>query len=377
MKIPFAKPDITKGDIQEVDNFLLNCDGQLTQGLQVAKFETTFSGYIRNRNFEGAVINEGCIATSSCMTALHLSYLALGIGPGDEVICPAMSHVATAHAIELVGAKPVFIDSKKDGNIDVRLIQKELETNRNIKAVSLVHYVGNPCNMAAINFLAKEYGVKVVEDCALSLGSRVEKVHTGLLGMCGAFSFYPTKHITTGEGGMFVTKDHDLYRKAKQIASFGKTSGTHADYDIGLLGGNFRMSEIQAVMGLSQLKRLTENLEIRRRNLDILTELSIFIHIDKRVHSIFGGSYCANLRCVGREARNNIRGKLENKGIQTSIYYPHPISRLSYYRNKYGYAPVKYPEAIKIADTTLALPIGPHVTEEMMNYMVKCLKEVL
>jgi len=367
MKIPFAKPDITKEDIQEVNNFLLNCDGQLTQGEKVEEFEDRFSDYIGGGY---------CVATSSCMAALHLSYLALGIGPGDEVICSAMSHVATAHAIELVGAKPVFIDCKKDGNIDEGLLER-VKKDDNIRAISLVHYLGNPCNMDYINRIAKDFGVFGIEDCALSLGSRVDDIHTGLTGTCGAFSFYPTKHITTGEGGMFVTKDYDLYRKAKQIASFGKTSGTHADYDIGLLGSNFRMSEIQAVMGLSQLRRLTKNLEIRRRNLDILTELSIFSHIDKRVHSIFGGSYCANLRCVGREARNNIRGKLENKGIQTSIYYPHPIPRLSYYKNKYGYASVKYPEAIKIADTTLALPIGPHVTEEMMNYMIKCLKEIL
>ncbi len=395
MKIPFAKPEITEQDIMDVTCFLSSCDGQLTQGKKVKQFEQKFSRYISSNrgdkygySFEIDLKKEifkmqygnYCLATSSCMSALHLAYLALGIGPGDEVICPAMSHVATAHAIELVGAKPVFIDCSSDGNIDGNLIRNELFKNDKIKAISLVHYLGNPCGMEYIMHTAKDFNIPVIEDCALSLGSRLDGIHTGLFGTCGAFSFYPTKHLPIGEGGMFVTKDYELYRKAKKITSFGKTEGTHADYDIGLLGGNFRMSEVQAVMGLSQLKRLSKNLEIRKKNLDRLKkEFNVtanIINVPKRIR-ITGGTYCAILRCKSKDKRNVTRNSLKLCDIQTSIYYPHPIPRLKHYRKKYGYAPIRYPEAIKIADTTIALPIGPHIIEEMMDYMIECLKEII
>ena len=366
IKIPFAKPDITLEDIQAVNNFLLNCDGQLTDGEMVSDFENKFSNYIDKAS-------SYCIATSSCTSALHLAYMALGIGSGDEVIVPAMTHAATAHAVELVGAKSIFIDCKSDGNIDEFLIRKELEGNRSIKVISVMHYVGNPCLMDLICDRAKEYGVRVVEDCALALGSRLKGKHVGLLGDCGAFSFYPAKHITTGEGGMFVTTDYDLYRRAKSICRFGKEDErSSSDYNIDKLGSNFRMSELQAVLGISQLKRRDKFLEVRQRNLSKLLYLNNGININ-----IFGSSYCAILKCDTVYSRNEIIDKLKKKEIQASIYYPHPIPRLKYYANKYGYAPIRYPEAIRIADTTIALPIGPHVTEEMMSYMIECLKEIL
>jgi len=368
MKIPFAKPEITKEDVQDINNFLLNCDGRLTQGEKTYSFEKRFEEYIGGGY---------CLATSSCMSALIMSYLALGIGRGDKVIVPAMSHVATAHAVEMVSATPVFVDCNENGNIDYRLIEDLLWYDRGIKAISVVHYLGNMVQMKAICDLACDYNLSIIEDCALALGSRLDNKHSGLWGSCGAFSFYPTKQLPIGEGGMFVTKDYDLYKRAKAIRTFGKTEGGNAEYNIGLLGANFRMTEMQAVLGVSKLKGVDKELKIRGENLDRLKrEFNIISPVGNvpSVMRIFGGSYCAILNCKNKEDRTAKRNILQKEGIETSIYYPHPISRLKYYRDKYGYAPIRYKNAEYIADCTIALPIGSHAD---MDYMIGVLKEII
>jgi len=217
--------------------------------------------------------------------------------------------------------------------------------------------------------VSENYGLRVVEDCALALGTKVEGKHIGLFGNCGCFSFYPTKHITTGEGGMFVTNDYKLYEKAKIISRFGKTSGGASDYDIGLLGSNFRMSEVQAVLGRTQLKKIDKILKIRHRNLDRLKATF--------PDNICGGSYCAILHCNSLEDRDRKRKLLKDKAIETSVYYPKPVPALKFYATKYGYAKGRYPNAIRIAETTIALPIGPHITNKKMDYMIKSLKEII
>src|SRR5581483_10945820 len=160
-----------------------------------------------------------CVVSSG-MAALHLSYIELGVGPGDEVIVPALTHTATAHAVEAVGAKPVFADCEIDtGNIDVSQLENLIGPKT--KALSLVHFLGIPCEMDSIMKLAEKHRLKVVEDCALAIGTRYKGKHAGLFGDTGCFSFYPAKHITTGEGGMLLSKHPGLAERAHKTRGFG------------------------------------------------------------------------------------------------------------------------------------------------------------
>lgn len=363
--IKFAKPDITAVDYSRVKALLRDND-QLTDGVKCRTFEKKFSDYIGGAN---------CLAVSSCMAALHLSYLVLGIGPGDEVICPAMSHVATAHAIELVGARPIFVDCRNGGNIDVHLVKKNI-TSRT-KAITVVHYAGKSADMDKIIPLAEDYDLRVIEDCALAIGTKssYDNNHVGTQGDCAAFSFYPTKHITTGEGGMFVTRSSVKYEKAKRIARFGKIGGA-SDYDVVYLGLNYRMSEMQACLGISQLERIKDYIQKRRDN---------YIHYVSRLGSYGAGGismfigdsyYCFVKYFRSVEERNRMKLILKDKGVETSIYYPHPIPRLDYYRKKYGWRKLLYRNAISIADRSLALPTGPHITTEDIDYIADVIKEV-
>lgn len=369
MKIPFAKPDITKEDVEAVKNVLENQD-RLTDGLQCRKFESDFYRYIKGVTDPTTILISNALATSSCMAALHLSYMTLGIGPGDEVLCPSLSHAATAHAIEMVGARPIFVDSNGgDGNIDARNLEKYI--TKNTKAITLVHFLGKSCNMKVIMEFADNFGLYVVEDCALGLGSKFNNQHVGTFGDCSAFSFYPAKHITTGEGGMFVTKDAELFERAQDIMTFGKEGFGH-DYDIVRLGSNFRMDEMSAALGRSQLKRIDKNLEIRRWNyLKYERELenNSFCSGDIEQH----GAYA--FRFQAGTDRFHYMNRLENANIGYSIYYPHPINRLSYYRKKYGWRKKVYPNAIKVADESLCLPAGQHITSEKIEYIIKVIND--
>ena len=191
-----------------------------------------------------------------------LAYFNLGIGPGDEVIVPAMTHVATAHAVELTGAKPVFVDAEiKTGNIDIDQIEAAITTNT--KALSVVHFLGMPVDMDRINQIAEKHNLFVVEDAALAFGTKYKGKHAGLLGDLGVFSMYPVKHITTLEGGLILSKHPDMLEKIALQRAFG-VDRTHGErkipgqYGVNMLGLNYRMNELQAAIGICQIDRLND-----------------------------------------------------------------------------------------------------------------------
>ena len=193
--IPFGRPWITDADREAVMEVL---QGHiLTHGPQGQAFEKEFAAFTGDQAH--------CVTVSSGMAALHLAYLHFGIGVGDEVIVPAQTHVATVHAVEWVGAQPVFVDCDgATGNLTAAGIAAAISPRT--KAISVVHFNGIPCSMAEIMAVAEPHGLKVIEDCALAVGARYQGKHVGLWGDAGCFSFYPVKHITTGEGGMFITR---------------------------------------------------------------------------------------------------------------------------------------------------------------------------
>jgi perosamine synthetase len=359
--IPFARPSITEADREAVFEVL---EGHvLTHGPRCRSFEKDFADFLG----EGA----HTVSVSSCMAALHLAYLHFGIGVGDEVVVPAQTHAATAHAVEWTGAKPVFVDcDPATGNITATAIEAAI-TDRT-KAISVVHFVGIPCDMPPIMELAARFNLRVVEDCAVALGTRFDEVHVGLFGDAGCFSFYPVKHITTGEGGMFVSRHEKAVDAVGRLRAFG-VDRTHSEraepgiYDVPVLGLNYRMSELQAALGGSQLSRLPANLDQRRSHFSSLKSSLESIGglrvLDNTSSAVTNSHYCLSLvldESLGGKRRELV-ASLKSAGIGTSVYYPQPVPRMTYYLNKYGYEPEHFVEAARISDHSIALPVGPHL----------------
>lgn len=351
----------------------------LAHGPQGKEFETEFRAFLGEEAY--------CVAVSSCMAALHLSYLHFKIGPGDEVIVPAQTHVATVHAVEWVGARPVFADcDPKTGNLTVETITP-LITART-KAISVVHFVGIPCQMREIMKLASQHGLRVIEDCAIALSSRVGQTHVGLFGDTGCLSFYPVKHITTGEGGLFFTRHPAVAESVSKLRAFG-VDRSHSErtipgmYDVVSLGLNYRMSEMQAALGRSQLRRLEENLKKRGQNFEVLKRALLSLPdlrvLDAQDSEQKNSHYCLVVVLEGRlgSYRDTIVARLNAAGIGTSIYYPQPVPRMKYYRDKYGDDTSRFPNALHLSDHSLALPVGPHVGEEDMKYIGEKFREIL
>ena len=376
-QVPFARPNITDEDRKAVLEVL---DGHiLTHGPQGKAFEAEFAAYMGP--------DAHCVSVSSCMAALHLAYLHLGFGPGDEVIVPAQTHSATAHAVEWVGATPVFVDCEpRTGNVSARLIEPAL-TSRT-KAISVVHFDGIPCDMPAIVALAARHGLKVVEDCALAVGSRWDGRHVGLFGDIGTFSFYPVKHLTTAEGGMFVSRHREVAEAVARLRAFG-VDRTHSEravpgmYDVPTLGLNYRMSELQAALGRPQLRRMDTNLAVREAHFRALQQaLAGRRHVrvidadDRRARNSF---YCLTVVFEGPlgPKRHEIVARLNAAGVGTSVYYPQPVPRMTYYRTKYGYDPQRFIHAAEISDQSVALPVGPHMSDADVEYVATTLVTIL
>ena len=376
MKIPFGKPMLGEEEKKLVQEVL---DGNiLVHGPKAGVFEEKFA------EFTGA---KYCVSVSSCTAGMHLLYFTLGIGQGDEVIVPAQTHVATAHAVELTGAKAVFVDvDLKTGNIDPALVEAAITDKT--KAIAVVHYLGVIADMQRLSAIAKANKLFLIEDCALAHGAILNGLHAGLHGDAGVFSFYPVKHMTTGEGGAIILNNKDLAKKLKLTKAFGidrshserKTPGI---YDSLTLGFNYRMSEIHAAIGIPQIGKLQDFLNIRRIN---------FRHLEAKISKIEGlnvlpqlenknqkcAFYCLGLLINSKKevARKQIMERMSEVGIGTSIYYPSPVPRLSYYKNKYGYESKNYKNAEYISDNIIALPVGPHITKAGIDYIIENIESI-
>ena len=357
--IPFGLPILGDEEKQAVEEVLSG--PILVHGPRSEHFESSFA------EFTGA---PHAISVSSCTAGMHLIYHALGFGPGDEVIVPSQTHVATAHAVELTGARPIFADAElESGNIAPKAIEA-LITPRT-KALAIVHYLGVPADMESISNIAKKNNLFLLEDCALSPGAYHNGIHTGLIGDAGCFSFYPVKHLTTAEGGMIILKDEALAQKLKLLKAFGvnRTHGERkipGDYDVVDLGYNYRMSEVHAAIGVEQMKKLPSFLNKRRANFErlesLLSSKNGFRILPQPIDDIHTSShYCMGMILDSELAVNRatIMNRLKARGIGTSIYYPHPVPHMTYYREKYG--DISCPNAETISNSIVALPVGPHL----------------
>jgi perosamine synthetase len=375
-QIPFGRPMIGEEERAAVLEVLSG--PILVHGPRATQFESDFAAYT------GA---PHAVSVSSCTAGMHLVYFALGLGPGDEVIVPAQTHAATAHTVELTGAKPVFVDAEAEtGNIDIAAIERAATART--KAIAVVHFLGMPVDMAAVVSLAKPRGWFVLEDCALALGTRLDGVHAGLFGDVGVFSFYPVKHITTAEGGMIITRDEKLAQALRLKKAFGvnRSHGERAVpgvYDVDALGFNYRMSELHAAVGIAQMKKIDGFLARRKANYRTLAAAIEGIPGLRLLRSS-GGRFESSYYCLSVvldrpliERRLEIVERLKGEGIGTSVYYPHAVPHLAYYRRKYGYGEDSFPVAASISNGSIALPVGPHLGEEDMRIIGGALRRAM
>jgi dTDP-4-amino-4,6-dideoxygalactose transaminase len=335
--------------------------GWWSMGPRVAEFEREFATFCGT---------EHALAVANGTAALHLALLALGCGPGDEVILPSLSFVAAANSTVNVGATPVFCDVSGPGDLNLDPDDLEAAVTPATKAIVVMHYGGHPCRMEAILDVAVRHDLVIVEDAAHGLGATWQGRMCGGIGDIGCFSFFANKNLSTAEGGMVVTNDPHLADRVRLLRSHGMTTPTwdrhrgHAhSYDVVAHGFNYRLDELRAAIGLVELRRLSERNRARARiveryraELDGIPGLCIPFDDDR-----FAAHHLAVLVLPEDCPRNGFRAGLAAKGIQTSVHYP-PTHRFECYRATGRRRPLPVTEAV--ADRLVTLPLYPHMQDD-------------
>jgi dTDP-4-amino-4,6-dideoxygalactose transaminase len=358
--IPIARPIITE---EEKARILAVLDsGQLAEGEEVREFERRFAEYV------GVAF---AVATSSGSTALQVALEALGIGPGDQVITTPFTFVATSNAILHCRAEPVFVDvDPATFNIDPNAIEDALRSHPRVRALLIVHLFGLPCDMERIEDLASRHNLLLVEDCAQAHGAEFRGRKVGSFGHAAIFSFYPTKNLTTGEGGMVVTNDPQVARRARLLVNVGR-DGEHYHYET--VGYNFRMSNLAAAMGLAQLSQLEARNEARRRNARVLSEGLADLPWLKLPKEPPGYRHVYNqytLRVPGR--RDDLLRYLRGEGIGCRVYYPEVIPKTPAYQ-KLGFGGT-FPHAERLTQEVLSIPVHPALSEGELQTVIAAIR---
>jgi dTDP-4-amino-4,6-dideoxygalactose transaminase len=385
MRVPITKVLYDEADLEAVQGPLRT--GWVVQGPNVEAFERSFA------EFTGA---DSAIACTSCTTGLHLGLAALGIGPGDEVIVPSLTWVATANAVEYCGATPVFCDVELETfNIDTAQLPG-LITERT-RAIMPVHLFGLSADMGAVMRLAEAHDLGVVEDAACGLGALWADAHVGTIGDFGAFSFHPRKAVSTGEGGMVLCRSAEMDKKVRSLRDHGASKSDLARHhdkaafllsEFNHLGFNYRMTDIQGALGVTQMQKAGYVLERRRalagRYDEILADLDWLITPvvpEPCVHA-YQSYVCRfapepptleNVDAL-HERRNAMMMAMEADGVSTR-QGTHAVTNLGYYTEKYDIDPRDYPGGLLSELLTVTLPLYPQMTEVEQDYVVECLRK--
>ena len=381
MNIPIARTNLTEDEIQSVLEPLRN--GWLVQGPKVKEFEERWSA------FTGA---QHSLAVTSCTTGMELALAALDLKPGDEVILPAFTWIATANVIEHFGAKPIFCDiDLATFNIDLQLIES-LITDKTV-GIMPVHLFGLSADMDPILALSKKYELWVVEDAACGFGAKYKGSHVGSFGDVGVFSFHPRKAITTGEGGMVTSSNEELITKIQQLRDHGAVMSDlqrHLGAKPYLLadhihaGYNQRMTDIQGALGAKQMERASEIIDERRSIADKYNEAFadlewLGLPADLAGYEHGYQSYpcllkpeAVSIKNVEKinVARNNWMDELQTNGISTRPA-THAVHMLTYYREKYELKPEDFPNAYLANDCSISLPLFHGMTSEEQDYVIQ------
>ena len=367
--IPITRPSLGDEEVAAAAEVIRS--GWLTQGERVAQFESAVAQYVGAKH---------AVAVSNCTTALHLALVAAGIGPGDEVICPSFSFIATANAILHSGARPIFVDIEpRTYNMNPELVEAAITPRT--KAVMPVDQIGLAADINAIGEIAKRHGLKVIEDAAPALGSMVGSRHVGSLSNFTCFSFHPRKSITTGEGGVITTEDDDAASLLRRLRSHAAStsdlqrhkSGTTQFEEYRELGYNYRMTDIQAAIGVVQMRKLDASIAERRRHAACYAEqlegcewLDVPYEPTDRLHTY--QSYCVRLRSA--QQREAIMVDLAGRGIATRRGVM-AIHLEPYYRPLVP--DVRLPVTEQCTAETLLLPLFPGLTDNERSYVAESL----
>jgi len=368
--IPINRPIIGEEEVSAVIQVLRS--GILTNptpqgGEKVREFEKQLASYLGVKEV---------IAVNSGTSALLASYLTLNVKRSSEVLMPSLTFVATANAALLAGLRPVFVDvNLEDYTLDINDLEKKV--TRNTVAIVPVHLYGFPADMDEVLKIAENNSLKVIEDAAQALGSSYRGFKVGTLGDVGCFSFYPGKIITTGEGGAIATNNLELAEQLKSVRTHGQVKG----YDYERLGSNLRMPELEAAIGLVQLKKLNDFLSIRRRNAEYLLrrleeeKLGDQLILPQLKPHKQPNWYLLTVRVEkGQTLRDKVVSYLNSRGIAATIYYPTPLHKTPLYA-KLGYGELKLPKTEAVASTVFSLPTHPSLTLEDIEHIVSALKE--
>ncbi|UCE20082.1 MAG: DegT/DnrJ/EryC1/StrS family aminotransferase [Gemmatimonadota bacterium] len=376
--IIFGSPHIEEQDIREVVDSLHS--GWLSTGPKVAKFEKMFADYI------GA--SHAC-ALGSCTAGLHLALLVVGVKPGDEIITSPMTFAATANVIEHLGAQPVFIDIERDSmNIDVSQISSKV--TKRTKAILPVHFAGRPCDMEAVIELAKKHDLHVIEDAAHCTEGEYRGRKIGTIGDLTAFSFYATKSLSTGEGGMVTTHNEHWAEKIKVLSSHGLSrdawkrysSEGNSHYQVVVPGYPYNMMDLQAAIGIHQLLRLSKSLQRRDEIWRMYDEAFEDLPVETPASAETGTVHARHLYTVlvdsenaGR-SRDGVRRILYEQKVGSGVHFislhMHP-----YYANKYGYAPEDFPNAMYVSERTMSLPLSSKLSDDDVARVIVAVKKAL
>jgi len=359
-RIPVAEPEIGEEELQNVIE-AVKSGWVSSKGPFIGEFERSFSSYINVRHG---------VATSNGTTALHLALAALEIGKGDKVLVPSLTFIAAANAITYTGANPVFVDSHPEyWCMDPSKIEEKIDSQT--KAVIVVHLYGHPCDMDEIMRIAEDHGLHVIEDCAEAHGAEYKGRKVGSFGIIGCFSFYGNKIITTGEGGMCLTNNEELANKMRILRDHGMTPDKKYWHEI--IGFNYRMTNLQAALGVAQLKKIDLLIDKKRRIAigykNLLQDLPAVTPAPempwaKNVHWLYSV-------LVKSAFRDKIIDHLDSESIETSSFF-YPIHTLPPYKGS-----LTLPVAEVISAMGLNLPSGCRLSENQIQEVVESLREIL
>ena len=343
--IPSASPSVGEEEKRRVEAVIDS--GMLAEGDVVEAFQAEFADYCG--------VDRG-VATTNGTTALHAALVGLGVGEGDRVLTTPFSFIATANAVRLAGAEVDFVDvDPRTYNIDPDALEARLRDGERVDAVIAVHLYGLPADVGRLGELAAEYDFKLLEDAAQAHGARYDGERVGSFGDAACFSFYPTKNMTTGEGGMILTDDEAVAERARRFVDHGRTTG----YEHESVGHNFRMTNLAAAIGRAQLDRLPEFTRARRRNAAGLTERLADVPDVATPREPDGYEHVYHQYTVRVPDRDALKEHLASRDIGSGVYYPIPIHRQPAYDDVSG----SYPVAEACADEVLSLPVHPDLDE--------------
>jgi len=375
IKVPFVVPNIESSDKNAIETALKS--NLLTDGPVLRKFENAICKFTNSKY---------AIGVSNATSALHLSLKSLEIGKGDEVIVPNITFVATANSVLYTGATPVLVDVNDDDiNISTKSIEESITSKT--KAIIPVHFAGKSCDMTGIQKIARKNHLEIIEDCAHALGTKFNKTHVGNFGKTGCFSFYPTKNLTTFEGGMVITNSSIIATKIRSMRNHGInkslkerfSNGFPWDFDVSELGYNYRLDEIRSSLGLNQLKRLKTMNKLRQnasryydQKLKDIDGIEILNDPDIKNNSCH--LYVIKILKNFSMTRNKLFNTLLENGIRTSVHYK-PLDKFNFYKsNSKIYSRLK--NSNTLYSQILSLPLFPQITKRELDLVINTIKDL-